>query len=364
MATPEERTRRRMGLDALRGLAVVLMIEQHLGIWLWHGPRSGESLGDFPLLVGFNALGGGAAPLFVTLAGVGAALMVGRGRAAVDALLVRRGVVLASFGVVLNLLAPSWFSWGSWYVLHLMGFAMALTPLWRRLTDQGLLLACALVFVATVAAQTELATPPVLTNERMRDVSLPGGPLRLALAEGQFPILPWLAFFLAGFLGGRWLHRGRDRRIAALGVGLLAFGGLGHLVYRVGFLPVPADIGQRAFGLSLGFYPCSVAMASLLLGGALLLVAASAWVDDRVELGPLHPLVTLGRCSLTLLMVHIPVFRDLSRLPWFDWWRSLDANQALAVIAVVLLVATVLSRAWARVDYRYGAEWALRRIAG
>ena len=194
--------------------------------------------------------------------------------------------------------------------------------------------------------------------------SLPGGPLRLAAAEGQFPILPWLAFFVAGFLGGRWLHRGRDRRVVALGVGLLAFGGLGHLAYRLDVVPLPAEVARRAFGLALGFFPCTVAMASLLLGGALLLVAAASWLDDRVALRPTHPLVALGRCSLTLLMIHIPVFRDLSRLPWFGAWRALDANTALAVIAAVLLVATILARLWARIDYRYGAEWALRRLAG
>lgn len=356
--------KRRLGLDALRGLAVLLMVEQHVGIWMWRGPRGTEDLDDFPLLIGFNALGGGAAPLFVTLAGVGAALMAIRGGPGLDAQYVRRGLVLWSFGVVLNFLSPSWFSWGSWFVLHMMGFAMALTPLWRRLTQHQLLLACALVFTATVAVQHELQTPWQLTNERMRNVRLPGGPLRLALAEGQFPILPWLSFYLMGFWAGRHLHHDRLRHVATLGIGLWAFGGIGHILYRISWLPLPPELARRAFALPLSFFPCSIAMASLLLGGALLLIAAIEWYDERRGLSRFHPMVTLGRASLTLLILHVPIFRDLSRLPWFGWWRSLSADQALTVVCVVLFVAAVASRLWARIDYRYGAEWAFRKLAG
>src|SRR5690349_4071162 len=68
---------RLLGLDALRGIAVFLMIEQHLGVWLWHGPARGETLEhDYLGLMIFNALGGGAAPAFVTLAGIGSSLLV------------------------------------------------------------------------------------------------------------------------------------------------------------------------------------------------------------------------------------------------------------------------------------------------
>jgi uncharacterized membrane protein len=51
-----ERRDRVLFLDALRGLAVLLMMEQHLGVWLWRGPSPGERTPA--LLLGFNALGG------------------------------------------------------------------------------------------------------------------------------------------------------------------------------------------------------------------------------------------------------------------------------------------------------------------
>jgi uncharacterized membrane protein len=359
VSAPNAPPRRLLAFDALRGIAVFLMIEQHVGIWLWEGPGRGESQADFPVLVGFNALGGMAAPLFVSLAGMGSALMVAAARPGTDATLVRRGLVLMLFGLVLNLLTPSWFTWGSWFVLHMMGFAMALAPLWRRLPTAALLVLCALVLVATVAVQLHLHTPIPLHNERMADTSLPGGPLRLALAEGQFPILPWLCFYLAGFVAGRFVLAGRLARVAALGLAFAAVAGVGRLLLAVG---VSHPWVTRGFQLHLGFYPASVAIVGSLLGGALVLIAFVAWLDARRPLAEAHPLVTLGRASLTLLMLHVVLFRELSRP--IDWWRNLPANTTLVVIFAFVGLCALATRRWQRVGYRGGAEWLLRKLAG
>lgn len=354
-----EKPRRLFALDALRGIAVFLMIEQHVGIWLWQGPGPGEHQLDYPVLVGFNALGGMAAPLFVSLAGVGSALFVAAGRPHTDVTLVRRGLVLMLFGLALNFMTPSWFSWGSWFVLHMMGFAMALAPAWRRMPTPVLLLGCACVLVSTVAVQLWLHTPIPLHNPRMRDIGLPGGPLRLALAEGQFPILPWLTFYLAGFCAGRFIKAKRFGSIALMGVGFAVVGGGGHLLLMAG---ITNRWIQRGFELHLGFYPASVAIVGLLLGGALLLIAFVAWLETRRPIAESHPLVTLGRISLTLLMLHVVLFREWSRP--IHWWRNLSSNVTLAVIFGFVIVAVLASRPWQRVGYRFGAEWLLRKIAG
>ncbi|MEM7152535.1 MAG: DUF418 domain-containing transporter [Myxococcota bacterium] len=362
MTDAPAKKRRLHSLDALRGIAVFLMIEQHVGIWLWEGPARGEKMMDYPLLVGFNALGGMAAPLFVSLAGVGSALMVAANRPRTDITLIRRGIALMGFGLALNLMTPNWFSWGSWFVLHMMGFAMALAPVWRRLPTPALLMGCGAVLASTVAVQLWLDTPLSLTNPRMRDVTMPGGPLRLALAEGQFPILPWLCFYLAGFCAGRWIWAGRIAPVAILGLSFAALGGLGRvLVYNVG---IDNAYLQRAFELHLGFFPSSVAIAGLLLGGALLLISIVSGIEKRWTIKPSNPLVTLGRISLTLLIVHVVVFREWTRFEWWDWWRNLSSTLSLVAIFGFFGLALFLSRYWQRVGYRYGAEWLLRRVAG
>jgi uncharacterized membrane protein len=353
---------RLLSLDALRGLAVLLMIEQHLGVWLWHGPRPGAGLEDYWPLVALNALGGGAAPLFVTLAGVGSALFSARSCGPVDRTIATRGLVLMGFGLALNLVTPSWFSWGSWFVLHMMGFAMVLAPLWRRLPTSALLGVLAAVLVGTALVQSALDTPEVLRNARMRDTSLPGGALRLALAEGQFPVLPWLAFYLGGFAAGRWIVRGDRRSIVRLGAVALVLGAALAGAYLLHVPGARADVIVRATRVRLGFYPASPAFVLVLLGAVLLATSYGLGREGRRGLSPRGPLVALGRCSLTLLVVHVPLFRELTRP--MGLWRALPPAAALAVIGTVIVACIVLARAWERRGYRYGAEWLLRKLAG
>jgi uncharacterized membrane protein len=349
------------GLDALRGIAVFLMIEQHMGVWLWRGvPRGGAVAAAWPL-VAFNALGGGAAPMFITLAGVGTALLVRARPQGVDAVLVRRGLVLIALGYLLTAMTPSWFSWGSWFVLHLMGFAMATSPLWRRLSDTGLLVAAAVVAVVAIGVQTWIFTPLHLTNELMRATNRPGGALRLAFVESQFPILPWLAPFLVGMFAGRAIAAGRFATIAKLGAVVIVIGGSGWLVQQW-FSPPRETFAGRAFALHLGFFPASIAIVALLLGAVLLVISLVSWRDAMKPISDRNPLVVLGRASLTLLLVHVPLFREATRP--LGMWQSMNAGVTLAMIAGFLLLATWLAMLWQRVGYRGGAEWLLRKLGG
>ena len=298
----------------------------------------------------------------MTLAGVGSALFIAAQRPRTDITLVRRGLVLMLFGLVLNFLSPSWFSWGSWFVLHMMGFAMALAPTFRRLPNWGLLVACAVVLTATPLVQQWLHTPFILNNARMRDVGMAGGPLRLALAEGQFPILPWMTFYLAGMLAGRYISEDRPGAVFRLSLLFAAVGGLGYAAYQMKILPMAPALAKRAFGLHLGFFPASISIACLLLAVALILISAVVAFESKYSLGENNPMVTLGRASLTLLMFHVPVFRDLSR--HVGIWRGLSAEMALLTIFAFFGLAAILTRYWQRYSYKFGAEWALRKIAG
>ncbi len=349
------------GLDALRGLAVFLMIEQHMGVWLWQGVGRGRPLLEAWPLVAFNALGGGAAPLFITLAGVGTALLVGARPHGVDGVLVRRGVVLMALGYLLSAMTPSWFSWGSFFVLHLMGFAMITATIWRRLPDAGLLVVAAAVAVGAIAVQTWIGTPLQLSNDLMRDVSRPGGALRLAVAESQFPILPWLAPFVLGMVAGRAIAAGRFAKIAVLGAVAIVIGGGGWALAHVAGLR-GTSFAARAFTLHLGFFPASLAIVGLLVGAVLLVIAAVSWRDASRPLRARNPMVVLGRASLTLLLLHVPLFREATRP--VGLWHGLSATATLATIAGFSILAVIAAGLWQRVGYRGGAEWLLRKLGG
>jgi uncharacterized membrane protein len=358
---------RLLGLDALRGVAVFLMIEQHLGVWLWRGLGPGESmLRDYPGLMIFNALGGGAAPAFVTLAGIGSSLLasarMARGKNP-DKTLILRGIAVLGFGYLLSYLTPSWFSWKSWFVLHLMGLGMLLTPLLRRLPTTAVLGLALVVLGATGFVQVALDVPLSLDNDymsgRSRHSPESWAALRIAIAEGQFPIFPWFAFYLAGLACGRWIASGELERIWMLAGGLGACASVGLLVRSLH--PGVASVAGRSSALTIPFFPASPTLASLLLVIVLLGIwAMMAWDRGR-PLRDDNPIVTLGRASLTLLILHVWLFREATRP--IGVWQALDIGPAFAVLFGFLLIATVGARLWQRADYRFGAEWLLRKLA-
>jgi uncharacterized protein len=354
---------RLLAVDALRGVAVILMIEQHLGAWLWKVP-AGTRVWDHPVLVGINALGGGAAPAFVTVAGVGTALFVASRQRPDRAMLVR-GLVVMGFGLLLNLMAPNWFSWRSWFVLHLMGFGMVTTPLWRRLSTRALLAATALILCATPLVQAAMDTPGYLSGRRMAGYVaefggpvLPGALWRLALVEGQFPILPWLAFYVAGLAAGRALLEGRLAPIVRMGALGLGAGGLCLALFALG-VPGVVDL-PRIFKLNVPFFPATPAFVVAVGGLVLLTLAAFVAYERRHPMSPRGPLVVLGRASLTLLLGHVVLVREGAMALGF--WKAFDAGQTLALLGAFFVFATLLSRAWQSTGYAYGAEWLLRRV--
>lgn len=360
---------RLLSLDALRGVAVVLMMEQHMGVWLWDVEDPLRSaIAQAPGYMAINGLGGLAAPTFITLAGAGTSLLVAsRPGQPVDATLLRRGLALMGFGYLLNWSTPSWFSAGSWFVLHLMGFAIATAPLWRRLGNAALLALEGVLLLVTVAAQYWLQTPVLLENSRMRDLDLPGGALRLALAEGQFPVLPWLGVFLAGMVVGRWLLAEQHGRVLALARACLLIGlTLIGLDYAAGHVPALAGLRAepwaRLVHVRTSFYPASPGIVLLLQCGVLLMVGAALGIERRRELDPRGWLVNLGRASLTLLLVHVVLFREISRP--LGAWQAFGRGTALAIIVAWIVLCALLSRAWQRSGYRFGAEWLLRRVGG
>lgn len=325
------------------------MIQQHLGVWLfdlahnWRAVRAGWGA--------LNATGGAAAPLFVLLVGVGLTL----GEKQSSASLARRGIVLFLFGVLLNLLTPSWLAPFSFYVLHLLGAVLVLGPLLRRLPDAALLASIACVLALSVILRHLLHTPLALTNAQLSDSSEAFGPLRLAFAEGQFPLLPWLGFALVGVWAGRRLQD--PSALASAGSLWLALG----LLLRAPALLAPAATrkGVLALVTRFSFFPASPVFVCVLLGVTLLLLAAFVLLERRGKFKGLGWLVPLGRASLTLLFVHVLLFREGAARLGVE--RSLDALPTLGVIALVLGAAAFLTARWSRSGYAYGLEWWLRR---
>ncbi|MBK6916086.1 MAG: DUF418 domain-containing transporter [Deltaproteobacteria bacterium] len=366
MSTPEHPSHDRGGprlaaLDALRGLAVFAMIHQHVSIWLWRGPDPGRTNFDYPGLVLLNTMVVIGAPMFFVLSGLGTAMLARRAdRPGLDATLLRRGAMLVGYGLLVNLLTPSWFSWGSFFALHLMGVSIACAPLWRRLSDRALLGLAFAVLAITPWVQAALALPGELSNPEMRDTSLPGGVLRLWLAGSQYSLLPWLSTYLLGYWAGRMILQDRLAALVRVGLVLAAATVLGHLALRL-TAAAEGSVLWYGYRFKVGWFPAPVVIVMGLLAPTLWIIAAVVRRDRRRPLRADHPLVAMGRMSLTVFIVHAPLFRELSRP--LGLWSALAPAPTLAFVVGFTLLCLWVARAWARVDFRYGAEWWLRRLA-
>lgn len=346
-------------VDALRGVAVALMVQQHLGVWLWS-----ESMMPVwphflkhPFMVALNMLGLLAAPLFVTLAGFGAE-MAREKYLPPGATLVRRGVLIVLAGYLLNLVTPHWFTPASWYVLHLIGFCLVVSPLLFRLPAAGLALLYPLVIVLAPAAQTLLATPLILFDPRMGSATLPGGIARLAFVEGHFPVLPWLAMFVSGMLSARFRKRGRLLPITLAGIACLAAGVIPGALYNHGYAFAARGLLFRLFVAVPYVYPPFPPVILTLNGIALLLLAGALSAGEKGG-SAWGFLVSPGRASLSILFAHIVLFNELARLAGIH--RNLSAVPTLAVIALSIAVFAFVAARWERYDFRYGMEWLVRR---
>ncbi len=352
-------------LDALRGIAVILMVQQHLGYWLWDMDRKTVSMYDMlqshPLFVVFNGLGGIAAPLFIFLAGCGTVFLKKKNDNS-NRIFFIRGVAIILFGYMLNIAVPSWFSPGSWYVLHLIGFAYALSPLLLKLKTDILAVLSVLVLAVSVMLQYYFETPFVLSNDRMSNYYLPGGLLRLAFFEGHFPIFPWMIFFLSGIAAGRWITEKKTKYLFYSGIVCFAFAVI--IVTVPKFQGIDYNVSsffKRAFSLSFNIYPALPPLVIVLLGISFSMTALSIKIEEVFPSIVDNPLIYLGRSSLTILIVHTIFFRNLTRTARLA--QSFNADMTAILIIIVMLIFTLLAVIWQKFNYRFGFEWLIRKLS-
>lgn len=176
-------------LDALRAIALLLMISFHLIVDL-------HDFYQYPIPYEYGVwfwLGKAAASLFIILAGISASLN--------PRSLLPYGLRLLGWGLVITLvtywyLPSAYIRFG---ILHFLGTALLLAHWLRRLPLWCLLLGVLL--------------PPLLTPV---GPSLPL-PQPLGLMVGYlppgfssidyYPLLPWFSLFSLGLMGGRYLYR-------------------------------------------------------------------------------------------------------------------------------------------------------------
>ncbi|HEX7087282.1 MAG TPA: heparan-alpha-glucosaminide N-acetyltransferase domain-containing protein [Vicinamibacterales bacterium] len=329
-------------LDWLRGISVLVMIEAH-AFDAWTLPvEKGRALYSHLIV-----LGGFAAPLFLFLAGVAAALAassrIARGWTPRDAArrVERRGleILLLAFLFRLQSFVFGWFTNPAGIlkvdILNVMGPSIvAAGAFWRipvSRSTRAVLLAAATLAVA-------LATPAVRQAAWVDALPWPlAAYLRPPSGRGAFTLLPWSAFVFAGAVLGLVIDAARrDASGWRLHGGIaLAGGALALACWWASWQP--------AVFAGAAFWTTSPAFFGLRVG-LLLVAVAVAWLWCRRpwRRWP-SPIERLGIGSLFVYWVHVELVYGLAGRPLRG---RLTLEEAAVAWAALTLLMHALLAAW------------------
>ena len=346
-ATATPRTSERLAsLDVLRGLIMVVMALDHVGLFvgrfhsneMWAGAWT-RYTSALPFLTRFVTHF--CAPGFFFLMGAGISLMVharaaqGWTRWRISGHILRRGLVLIAVATLLEVPA--------FLVGILSGppnpaanpeFAIpgATQPRWVLTVLFALgastIASAALVHLRTwawslLAAAAILGTALTTPGPEQFDTSYNLARTVLMLSRwshgvwSQYPLVPWFGTAALGVLFGRWLaHDGAAARRSQwwLGLGAITLGVALRTAGGFGNLRAPRDGSWIEF-FNLIKYPPSLVFTLVMVGGNLLLLA----VIDRARLWTTVPgriLRVFGRAPLAYYVAHLWLFAVVGAV-WF-----------------------------------------------
>lgn len=359
---------RHASIDILRSLAIVVMVVVHFG----------ENLSGWtPPVAGFGA------PVFAYLSGVSWVLWW-RGRVArgatdeeITRTTLRRGLFVFGVGIAFNVLVWMPEDVFNWDVLTFVGSGLLFLELARRMPRSICILVAVLVLLVAPVARAMVSYEDYW-QDMVYDPGFALADVLIGyLATGYFPILPWLAFTLLGYLSADLVandggdedpaeRRARTRGWLGVGVGLVTLAFVLDL------------IGDRTGGLTdrlLGgrtMFPPSMPWTLRSLGTCVLLLIAVRSFADRPEFRTRHPRIAgltelFSRYSLTIYVVHHVVHlwplwildvlqgRDVTE----SWQQATTTGWAMALSAVYLVVTWLVLRRIGP-SRRFGLESAMR----
>ncbi len=321
-------TVRIVAIDALRGVALVLMALDHASFFVGAGLQA-ESYGGQPVALQSGAywisglLTNLASPIFFLLGGYSLALYAaGRRRkgdrawATTRYMLIRAAVIL-----VLDLTVCNFFWRGETpyvHVLTAMAASLVILSVLRLLPAAaltGVALATLLLhqaLIGAIAGPLAVDAPQSFWQAFWLTYSYATNPALGFAVLGWGPLM-WLGYALGQFQGHPAMSR--PRTWVAVGLGLLALWLGLRLVGSFGDLgPFGAIGGTPAHLLIMSKAPPSLSYFAFNLGlAALLLAAFYAW-PGLIKHGPLSRLVVVGQVSLFFYVAHIVVYNLVAQL--------------------------------------------------
>jgi len=370
--------KRHDSIDVLRAGAILLMVQIHFTQNLATDLAAGGLLS-----YGSRALGMIPAPLFTFLAGMSLRLSLSRdpgcGRAEEEFALrhLRRGILLFFAGLVFATLVRMPDQIFGWDILPFIGASLLVLYALRRLSPGALALTALLVVAISPPLRTlsdYAAHWPsgqhYLYSFTLRDVAWG------FVANGYFPLFPWLVFPLAGFLVARvFLLDGPEGRALHR---LLPVAGLALVAISMAGAAAASRLEGpwQGYASPVRFYPATTTFVLKVLGLILCAFwALHGWLDRRAVGGlPLLGFLRrYSRFSLTTYVVHHavllwPLLLAASLRGFPDPWHYSGAvtttRTALILAVAFVLVFSAVLATWDRRGGRYSFEWLLKKLAG
>ena len=366
--------RRLPAIDWMRGIVMILMATDHASGAYNAGRLVTDSALMYqagmplpPLQFFHRWLSHICAPTFLFLAGTALALSIerkvarGEGAGSIDRDMFMRGLII----LAVDLFFINWF----WFpgaillqVMYAIGLAMILMIPLRRLPSPILIIGgIAILFAAELFLPEQLFVPgdPVSMLKALTfgagffDTGLETvGPWRAlgipdAFAVG-YPVLPWLAMMVFGWVFGRWLLARKDEadgdsrasrlllRIGAASVALFlvmrGFNTFGNeQLYRLD--------GSWVQWLHVSKYPPSAAFTALELGLMCLILGGLFLLQRRQgdEVNLNNPVLVFGQTAFFFYVIHIFFYETTSRLLGLHMAGGLGTSTIAMVIGLVVL---------------------------
>ena len=373
-------------VDLLRGLAMMGLVLVHSVLYLTPPPDGV----DLVYAIFALALGDLGAALFTTLVGISFVLSMRRRADAPEREVLLSAAVRGLFLVVVTMsvsvLCTGVETIFDFDVLVLIGIASAVLPLVRKWSSSMILVGAALIvaaaplvrgwfnFVGPWGGGLKVAVGISPTGLLMRPTGeyLPGldpmSAITGLIAGGWFPLLPWMAFPLAGMVLGRQImadREGTSRRWVLLGFAGLAVGlGLALTALHLRHANPVTDY-VSVFSLT----PNSMSMVVFQVGVVLLLLGVTRWaVDGRTQGRWMYPLRLLSRYALTVYVAsYLMIFGIIRVADLIDPSRKhefsiVTSGWALLIGIGLVAVGVILLRVWDRRGGVGSLEWVMAQL--
>jgi uncharacterized membrane protein len=315
-------------LDALRGMALVLMVVNHTARY-WIGPEIGWT--RYHLIYVTTSVAG---PIFLFL--VGFVLPLSFDTAKRPGLkYARRALGMVTAGYVLNVLVFSQDSWMAGNVLHTIGLAILFaTPLLRVMHRPEVRLAIVVLAVVLYATFNRWFAPLTGWVERH--------PKLAEVWFYDFPLWPWMSLVLLGLVLGWGARAHTGERERARYFAVLAVAGAACLAVAVAWeawTPGRPPLGfTRDYVLNHHWIPSGATAAGIL--GVIFVCQAIIYYLMTVRGHRLRPLVIAGQSAFLLYFLHhfivVSLVQRALGIRMHSWWVYWLATAVLMAALIAL----------------------------